>query len=137
MTFFAKVEKNYGQEMTLKFHLPYYVDSAYAVVDGVEYYLNVEKEVAYLNTVISEEGNEIKIYLGGNNKYYNNCTHNYQVKEVVESTSNSFGYTLMECINDGCGNTYKTLFTDKVNVEDTHRTVNSTEAIVTKKEELE
>lgn len=117
MTFFAKVDKNYGQEMTLKFYLPFFIDSAYAVAGGEEYYLTLEKgsnvRIAYINMVVPEEGVEIKIYLGGNDRYYNNCTHDYQVDSVVNPTADTFGYTLMKCQKEGCGNTYKSLFTDK------------------------
>ncbi|MBQ3040139.1 MAG: polysaccharide deacetylase family protein [Clostridia bacterium] len=144
MTFLAKVDKDYGQEMTLKFYLPFFIDSAYAVVNGEEHYLTLEKgsnvRTAYLNTCVSEEGTEIKIYLGGNDKYYNNCTHDYQVNKVVNPTANSFGYTEMICKKEGCGNTYKSQFTDKVSEASVAQAVSEIEtvdAIVSKKEDLE
>lgn len=144
MTFFAKVEKDYGQEMTLKFYLPFFIDSAYAVVNGEEHYLTLEKgsnvRIAYLNTHLTEEGVEIKIYLGGNDRYYNNCTHNYQVSKVVAPTNETVGYTLMECQNEGCGNTYKAQFTDKITEEAEPQGVSeitTVDAQVSKKEDLE
>ncbi len=144
MTFLAKVDKDYGQEMTLKFYLPFFIDSAYAVVNGEEHYLTLEKgsnvRIAYLNTHLTEEGVEIKIYLGGNDRYYNNCTHNYQVSKVVAPTNETVGYTLMECQNEGCGNTYKSQFTDKVSEASVAQAVSEIEtvdAIVSKKEDLE
>lgn len=118
MTFTAKVDKNYGQEMTLKIYMPFFIDSAYAIIDGEERYLTVQKESnarsVLINTEISEEGTEIKIVMGGNDKYLNNCTHNYVEYEVVEPTATEYGYTVMYCPNEGCGHTYKEKYTDKV-----------------------
>ncbi|MBR2943750.1 MAG: polysaccharide deacetylase family protein [Clostridia bacterium] len=119
MTFVAKVEKNYGQEMTLRLFVPFFIDSAYAIIDGEEQYVEVVKEagvsnarVIYINTEISEEGTEVKLMLGGNDKYQNNCDHAYSVNEVVEPTVDSFGYTEMICTS--CEHTYKELYTNKI-----------------------
>ena len=118
MTFVAKVDKNYGQEMTLKFYLPFFIDSAYAIVNGETQYLTLDKEpntrVVYVNTEISEEGTEIKIMLGGNDKYFNNCQHEYVESEVIEPTYDSYGYTIMACTNEKCQHTYKAKYTDKL-----------------------
>jgi hypothetical protein len=118
MTFVAKVDKNYGQEMTLKFYLPFFIDSAYAIVNGETQYLTLDKEpntrVVYVNTEISEEGTEIKIMLGGNDKYFNNCQHDYVESEVIEPTYDSYGYTIMACTNEKCQHTYKAKYTDKL-----------------------
>ena len=121
MTFVAKVDQNYGQEMTLKLFVPFFIDSAYAVIDGEEQYVEVIKEtgvsnarVIYLNTEISEAGTEIKIVLGGNDKYANNCQHEYVVNEVVAPTADTFGYTEMVCINEECAHTYKKQYTNKL-----------------------
>ena len=114
MTFIGKVEKNYGQEMTLKFYMPFFIDSAYAIIDGETQLLTIEKEpntrVAYINTVLSEEGTEIKIVMGGNDKYQNNCQHAYEVKEVIAPTKDAYGYTEMICTK--CSHTYKELYTE-------------------------
>ncbi len=119
MTFVAKVDQNYGQEMTLKFYLPFFIDSAYAEINGETQYLTLDKEpntrVVYVNTVVEEEGTEIKIYLGGNDKYFNNCNHVYEVNQVVAPTSSSYGYTEMICTNPECAHTYKEQFTNKTN----------------------
>ena len=119
MTFVATVDKNYGQEMTLRIFVPFFIDSAYAIVDGEEQYVEVKKEagvsnarVIYINTEISETGTEVKIMLGGNDKYMNNCSHVYVENEVVPSTATEFGYTEMICTN--CLHTYKEKYTDKV-----------------------
>ena len=119
MTFVATVDKNYGQEMTLRIFVPFFIDSAYAIVDGEEQYVEVKKEagvsnarVIYVNTEISETGTEVKIMLGGNDKYMNNCSHVYVENEVVPSTATEFGYTEMICTN--CLHTYKEKYTDKV-----------------------
>ena len=121
MTFVAKVAKNYGQEMTLKINLPFFIDSAYAEINGETQYLTLEKgqnvRTVYVNTIVEEEGTEIKIYLGGNDKYFNNCNHGtkegqclylYQVNEVVAPTATTFGYTEMICPN--CAHTYKSQY---------------------------
>lgn len=119
MTFVAKVEKNYGQEMTLRIFVPFFIDSAYAIVNGEEQYVEVVKEagvsnarVIYINTEISEEGTEIKLMLGGNDKYQNNCQHAYVENEVVAPTQTEFGYTEMICTN--CEHTYKELYKNKI-----------------------
>ena len=116
MTFVAKVDKNYGQEMTLKFYLPFFIDSAYAIVNGETQYLTLEKEpntrVVYVNTEISETGTEIKIVLGGNDKYFNNCQHNYVESEVIAPTEYSYGYTVMVCTNELCQHSYKAKYTE-------------------------
>lgn len=118
MTFVAKVDKNYGQEMTLKIYLPFFIDSAYAEINGETQYLTLDKEpntrVVYVNTVVEEEGTEIKIYLGGNDKYFNNCQHEYVVNEVVAPTADTFGYTEMVCLNEKCAHTYKEQYTNKL-----------------------
>ena len=105
--------------MTLRLFVPFFIDSAYAIIDGEEQYVEVVKEagvsnarVIYINTEISEEGTEVKLMLGGNDKYLNNCNHAYSVNEVVEPTVDSFGYTEMICT--GCEHTYKELYTNKI-----------------------
>ena len=116
MTFTAKVDKNYGQEMTFKIYMPFFIDSAYAVINGEKQYLTVEKEpntrVVYVNSEVSEAGTEIKIYMGGNDKYFNNCDHAYAQNEVVEPTYLEFGYTEMICTK--CEHTYKSGYTNKI-----------------------
>lgn len=119
MTFLATVDKNYGQEMTLRLFVPFFIDSAYVLIDGEEQYVEVKKEagvsnarVIYVNTEISEAGTEIKVMLGGNDKYMNNCNHAYVENEVVPSTEFDFGYTEMICTN--CLHTYIKQYTDKL-----------------------
>ena len=102
--------------MTLKIYMPFFIDSAYAIIDGEEVYLTVEKEpntrVVYINTELSEEGTEIKIMMGGNEKYFNNCNHTYVQQEVIDPTATEFGYTIMICT--GCAHTYVSSYTDKL-----------------------
>lgn len=116
MTFVAKVDKDYGQEMTLKIYMPFFIDSAYAIINGETQYLTVEKESnarsVLVNTKVSEEGTEIKIVMGGNDKYLNNCSHDYIENNVIEPTETEFGYTEMICTI--CEHTYKERYTDKV-----------------------
>ena len=116
MTFVATVDEDYGQEMTLKFYLPFFIDSAYAIINGETQYLTVEKgvneRIVYVNTEVSTAGTEIKIVMGGNDKYNNNCTHAYVENEVVPSTEFDYGYTEMICTN--CLHTYKERYTDLV-----------------------
>lgn len=121
MTFVAKVNEgcDYGQEMTAKFYLPFFADSAYAIIDGEEVYLTLKKETnarsVMLNIPVTESGTEIKIVFGGNDKYFNNCTHTYVENEVVEPTYDTYGYTEMICTNPKCEHTYKSKYTDKLN----------------------
>lgn len=116
MTFLAKVDKNYGQEMTLKIYMPFYADSAYAIINGQEQYLELQKasnsRYAYINTEISEEGTEIKIVMGGNKLYMNNCNHEYVEDKVVAPTDKAYGYTEMICTN--CEHSYKSEYTNKI-----------------------
>ena len=130
MTYLVKSEKDYGAVLTAKFYLPLIVDSAYAVINGQEeIYTEVEKEVSrygtryyvMVNMPVSEDGIEIKLVLGGNFNYKNNCKHGvdeslcdylYEEKEVVPSTKESFGYTEMVCPN--CHHTYKSKYTNKI-----------------------
>ncbi len=118
MTFVATVDKNYGQEMTLEIYLPFFIDSAYAEINGETQYLTLVKKpntrIVYVNTEISEQGTEIKIHLGGNDKYFNNCQHNYVENEVVAPTADSYGYTEMVCTNEKCGHVYKAQYTNKI-----------------------
>ncbi len=126
MTYMATVDKNYGQEMTLKFYMPFFIDSAYAIIDGETQYLKVEKEpntrVVYINTEISEQGTEIKIVMGGNDKYFNNCNHTYVENKIVTPTKDSYGYTEMICTN--CEHTYKKAYTEYQSAEAEIATVN-------------
>ena len=102
--------------MTFKIYMPFFIDSAYAVINGEKQYLTVEKEpntrVVYVNSEVSEAGTEIKIYMGGNDKYFNNCDHAYAQNEVVEPTYLEFGYTEMICTK--CEHTYKSGYTNKI-----------------------
>lgn len=116
MTFFAKSEVDYGAEMTVKLYMPFFIDSAYVEINGEKIYTELKKETnarsVMVNIPISEEGVEIKLVMGGNDKYNNNCTHAYVEYEVVPSTATEFGYTEMICTN--CLHTYKEKYTDKV-----------------------
>ncbi|MBO5286852.1 MAG: polysaccharide deacetylase family protein [Clostridia bacterium] len=139
MTFMAKVDKNYGQEMTLKIYMPFFIDSAYAIINGEEIYLTVEKEpntrVVYINTELSEEGTEIKIMMSGNDKYFNNCNHTYVKQEEFDATETEFGYTVMICT--GCAHTYVSSYTDKTasSVSPTSTEISTPVAIVPSKEQ--
>ena len=117
MTFVARTDAYYGMDMTVKIFMPFFIDSAYAIINGEEIqYLEVKKETnarsVTLNIPMSEEGTEIKIVMGGNEKYANNCDHNYAVKELIASTEDNFGYTEMICTI--CEHTYKSKYTDLI-----------------------
>ena len=116
MTFFAKSDVDYGAEMTVKLYMPFFIDSAYAIIDGEEQFCEIKKvtnaRMVMFNIPISQEGVEIKLVMGGNDKYQNNCNHGYQENEVVAPTEATFGYTEMICPT--CGHTYKKQYTNKI-----------------------
>lgn len=119
MTFVAKTDDYYGMDMTVKIFMPFFIDSAYAIIDGEEVqYLEVKKETnarsVLINIPMSAEGTEIKIVMGGNEKYANNCDHAYVENKVVPPTVAEFGYTEMICTNEQCGHTYKSKYTNKI-----------------------
>ncbi len=115
MTFFAKSEVDYGVEMTVKLYMPFFIDSAYVIIDGEYRYTQIKREPnarsVMFNIPISTEGVEIKLVMGGNDKYSNNCPHEYVENEVVAPTEDAYGYTEMICTS--CEHTYKSKYTNK------------------------
>ena len=107
------LDKNiYNIPMTAKLQIPFTINSAYAVIDGVEYDLSVSKGSG-VNTVTVRDlpvnGSDVKIYFGGNDACDNGCAHMYQYDENISATCQSRGYTVGTCII--CGNSFKTKYT--------------------------
>ena len=107
----------YNIPMSARFFIPSFADSAYYVINGVEYDLevgrigsgaNAKKYVDILD--VQADGTPIKIVFGGNKGCSNGCVvHNYLEVDEVESTCTSHGYTIKECAL--CEATYKTAYT--------------------------
>jgi hypothetical protein len=121
MTFTITTDKSldkniYNIPMSATIYVPSFTDSAYYVINGVEYDLEVKKLGSrgkrYVEILdIPNDGTEVKIYLGGNNKCNNGCVvHSYYQSEVVESTCTTHGYTVYECSD--CLHTYKKKYKD-------------------------
>ncbi len=106
-------EEIYNYPMTVKLRVPAYATSAYMVVDGEAVILDVARGSG-VNTVtvknIPVNGEDVKIYLGGNYNYANDCLHVWGNKRV-SATCSEVGYMLYECAI--CKVTYKGEFTQK------------------------
>lgn len=102
----------YNIPMTAKFQVPFTINSAYAVIDGVEYDLTISRGSG-VNTItlrdIPVNGPDVKIYFGGNDDCQNGCAHIYQYGEKINSTCQERGYTVATCAI--CGNSFKTNYT--------------------------
>ena len=100
-------EEIYNFPMTIKLRVPSYATSAYAVIDGEVQMLHVTKGSG-VNTVtvkdIPVNGENVKIYLGGNYNYVNGCAHLWSNKRI-SATCNELGYMRYECAI--CKATYK------------------------------
>ncbi len=100
-------EEIYNFPMTVKLRVPSYATSAYAIIDGEVQMLQVTKGSG-INTVtvkdIPVNGENVKIYLGGNYNYSNGCSHLWSNKRV-SATCEEIGYMLYECAI--CKATYK------------------------------
>ncbi|MBE6625325.1 MAG: hypothetical protein E7622_06760 [Ruminococcaceae bacterium] len=103
-------ETIYNFPMTVKMRVPSYATSAYAVIDGEVQMLQVTKGSG-MNVVtvkdIPVNGENVKIYLGGNYNYANGCSHLWSNKRV-SATCKDMGYMLYECAF--CKATYKNEF---------------------------
>ncbi len=106
-------EEIYNYPMTVKLRVPSYATSAYMMVDGEAVILDVTRGSG-VNTVIVKNipvnGENVKIYLGGNYNYANDCLHVWGNKRV-SATCSEVGYMLYECAI--CKVTYKGDFTGK------------------------
>ena len=104
------LDKNiYKFPMSFTVELPSFADSAYAIINGVEYDLELEVVDAYRKSVtiidVPTDGTEVKIVLGGNKNCKNGCPmHFYSNLEVVKPTCTTRGYT--ERICEYCKHTY-------------------------------
>ncbi len=99
----------YKFPMSFTVELPSFADSAYAIIDGVEYDLELEVIDAYTKAVtivdLPTDGTEVKIVMGGNKNCKNGCPmHFYTNSDVVEPTCTTRGYT--ERICEYCDHTY-------------------------------
>ena len=104
-------EEIYNLPMTVKLRVPAHATSAYAVIDGEVQILDVTRGSG-VNTVVVKNipvnGEDVKIYLGGNKNYDNDCLHVWGNKRIP-ATCNELGYVLYECAL--CKVTYKGEFT--------------------------
>ena len=104
------LDKNiYDYPMSITVPLPSFADSAYAIIDGVEYDLTVENSSPYekeaLILDVPVNGTEVKVIFGGNKNYKNGCIHHiYKKSNVVQATCTERGFTEMECMY--CLHTY-------------------------------
>lgn len=100
----------YNYPMTVKLRVPAHATSAYMVIDGEKVILDVSRGSG-MNVVtiknIPVNGEDVKIYLGGNRNYLNDCLHVWGNKRV-SSTCEELGYVLYECAL--CNVTYKNDF---------------------------
>lgn len=107
-------EEIYNYPMTIKLRIPGFATSAYAVIDGEEQILPVTRGSG-VNTVIVKNvpvnGEDVKIYIGGNDRYANDCMHLWSSKRVP-ATCEEFGYMRYECAM--CKVTFKNDFTEKL-----------------------
>ena len=98
----------YNIPMTAKLQVPFTINSAYAVIDGVEYDLTVTKGSGVNSIIVKNlpvNGGDVKIYFGGNDACDNGCGHVYQYTENVAATCNSRGYVVATCAI--CQHSYK------------------------------
>lgn len=100
----------YNFPMTIKLRVPAFATSAYAVIDGEVQILQVSRGSG-VNTVtvkdIPVNGENVKVYLGGNYNYLNECLHVWGNRRV-NATCGELGYVLYECAL--CNATYKNDF---------------------------
>lgn len=99
----------YKFPMSFTVELPSFADSAYAIINGVEYDLELEVIDAYTKAVtvldVPTDGTEVKIVMGGNKNCKNGCPmHFYTNSDVVEPTCTTRGYTERTCTY--CNHTY-------------------------------
>ncbi len=107
----------YNIPMSARFYIPAFADSAYYVLDGVEYDLEVGRigSGAYMKKYVDiidvqPDGKPIKIVFGGNKSCSNGCVvHNYLKTDEIESTCTTHGYSIKECAL--CGASYKLDYT--------------------------
>ncbi|MBR2296273.1 MAG: polysaccharide deacetylase family protein, partial [Clostridia bacterium] len=98
----------YNIPMTAKLQVPFTINSAYAVIDGVEYDLEVTKGSGVNSIIVKDipvNGENVKIYFGGNDACDNGCAHIYQYTENVAATCSSRGYVIATCAI--CNHSYK------------------------------
>jgi peptidoglycan/xylan/chitin deacetylase (PgdA/CDA1 family) len=107
----------YNIPMSARFYIPSFANSAYCIIDGVEYDLEVGRigSGAYMKKYvdvldINPDGKPIKIVFGDNKNCSNGCVvHSYIEIDEIESTCTTHGYTIKECTL--CGATYKLDYT--------------------------
>ncbi len=103
--------------MSATVDIPSYATSAYYLINGVEYDVEIEKlgqrrRVVRLND-IPTDGSEIQLFFSGNKTVANGCyAHKYD-ETIVKSTCTTHGYRELECTY--CHNTYKTDYYDMHN----------------------
>ena len=102
----------YNIPMTIKLQVPSNVTTAYAVMNGKEYTLDVVRgsgvNAITVKDIPVNSDEPIKIYFGGNEDFANGCDHYYKLLETVAPTCKAHGYTTYKCAF--CNVTYKADF---------------------------
>lgn len=104
----------YDIPMTAQIYVPFFTDSAYAVINGeiqpleVVTYSNV-KYVMVKDIPTSSEGVSVKVYIGGNEHCTNGCRHRYTFGGTTPASCNAPSYSEMEC--GICHHKYKIRYT--------------------------
>ena len=110
--------KIYNIPMSVRVYLPSFVDSAYAMIDGVyqpleiEYIFETGEAFVTVREVDATKKTDVVVYIGGNKTMKNNCVHSYSKAEVVEPTHETGGYTVNRCSK--CEHTYNSAYTNPV-----------------------
>jgi hypothetical protein len=95
--------------MTIKLQIPATIKTAYAVIDGQEYALDVVKGSGVNSVIVKDipvnSDEPVKIYFGGNDYFANGCDHYYKSYQTVAPSCATHGYTIYKCAF--CNVTYR------------------------------